>query len=306
MFKCECGREFENGQSFNGHKSHCRIHYLAKYGNDKKYNEQFKACTERIGIGSKKQQKQLLQQKNDQLLAWLDSKPTCEHCGKVMTEKFGSGRFCCRACANGHKHSEETKQKIAEAVAQTMQNRWAEHPEIWCKDKTFHQKRYCSLCGKEIKRVGKTDLCQNCLRHTEEGRAITSAKGKDSYQLMLSRGSHVGWQSRNITSYAETFWETVLTNNNIEFTREVPVKHDKSNYFLDFFFEVNGKKVDLEIDGKQHAYIDRAESDKTRDSYLQSLGYIIYRIPWNEINTQAGKVAMEEKINIFLTFYGSL
>ena len=39
----------------------------------------------------------------------------CEKCGKTVedSEKFGSGRFCSRSCANGHKHSEETKQKIA-------------------------------------------------------------------------------------------------------------------------------------------------------------------------------------------------
>ena len=30
MFKCECGKEFTNPQSFNGHKSNCRIHLEAK------------------------------------------------------------------------------------------------------------------------------------------------------------------------------------------------------------------------------------------------------------------------------------
>ena len=42
----------------------------------------------------------------------------CEACGKSVEDKdkFGSGRFCCRACANGHKHSEETKKKISDAI----------------------------------------------------------------------------------------------------------------------------------------------------------------------------------------------
>ncbi len=46
MFKCECGKTFENAQSFNGHKSHCRIHAeacgkLAEYELRKlKYREQ--------------------------------------------------------------------------------------------------------------------------------------------------------------------------------------------------------------------------------------------------------------------------
>lgn len=29
MYKCECGKEFDNPQSFNGHKSHCKIHAIS-------------------------------------------------------------------------------------------------------------------------------------------------------------------------------------------------------------------------------------------------------------------------------------
>lgn len=25
-YKCECGKEFDNPQKFNGHKSHCQMH----------------------------------------------------------------------------------------------------------------------------------------------------------------------------------------------------------------------------------------------------------------------------------------
>ena len=31
-FKCECGKEFSNPQSFAGHKTHCKQHQIAKYG----------------------------------------------------------------------------------------------------------------------------------------------------------------------------------------------------------------------------------------------------------------------------------
>lgn len=44
---------------------------------------------------------------------WIAEQHTCETCGKVMTEKYGSGRFCCKACANTRRHSEKTKEKIA-------------------------------------------------------------------------------------------------------------------------------------------------------------------------------------------------
>ncbi len=48
---------------------------------------------------------------------WLAEHHTCEKCGKVMTEKFGTGRFCSRACANSKQHSEETRKKITASAA---------------------------------------------------------------------------------------------------------------------------------------------------------------------------------------------
>ena len=29
MHICECGKEFDNAQKFNGHKSHCKVHLKA-------------------------------------------------------------------------------------------------------------------------------------------------------------------------------------------------------------------------------------------------------------------------------------
>ena len=42
----------------------------------------------------------------------------CERCGKVVedSDKFGSGRFCSRSCANSRQHSEETKHKLSIAA----------------------------------------------------------------------------------------------------------------------------------------------------------------------------------------------
>lgn len=47
MYKCECGKEFENAQSFNGHKSHCKIHLYAKYNSNAEciIEEHNKKCT---------------------------------------------------------------------------------------------------------------------------------------------------------------------------------------------------------------------------------------------------------------------
>lgn len=130
--------------------------------------------------------------------------------------------------------------------------------------------------------------------------------GKVVQQRLLAEGTHKGWQSRNITSYAEQFWMRVLDSNKIGYSKEVPVKHGNSNYFLDFVIECEGKLIDLEIDGKQHTYEDRRASDIARDLYLTKCGYLVYRVAWNEVKSKAGADEMKEKIDAFLAFYNSL
>ena len=44
----------------------------------------------------------------------------CEKCGKVVNVKFGSGRFCSRACANSRIQTEETNQKRSNSVKLAM------------------------------------------------------------------------------------------------------------------------------------------------------------------------------------------
>lgn len=113
---CICGKTFTNSQSFNGHKAHCKQHQISKYKTLDYYNDHIEKC---ISARSKGHDSYINKQKlakSDQLKIWLSEQHTCEHCGKAMTEKYGSGRFCCRACANSRKHSEETKQKIGLSV----------------------------------------------------------------------------------------------------------------------------------------------------------------------------------------------
>ena len=228
---------------------------------------------------------------------WIAAQHTCERCGKVMTEKFGSGRFCSQHCASSRIFTEETKQKIRETLDSTLKVK---------EGKSIRTTKHCRVCGKSVKSYNKTGFCSDCLNNTEEGRQALSESGRKGYQTMLENGTHKGWQSRNITSYAEQFWVNVLDNHSIIYEREATVWHGSANYFLDFKLERNGKLIDLEIDGKQHTYEDRAESDKIRDAFLESNGYIVYRVPWNEISSEHGKVLMQQKINDFIEFYNSL
>ena len=129
--------------------------------------------------------------------------------------------------------------------------------------------------------------------------------GKAVQQRLIDAGMHKGWQSRKISSYAEKFWQNVLDSNNITYEREFLVTCNKTHYFLDFKLVCGNKVIDLEIDGKQHTYSDRAESDVIRDTNLTDLGYHVYRIPWNEINSDDGKAKMKQKIEEFLAFYNA-
>ena len=102
MFRCECGKEFEKPNSFNAHKSNCKIHFRAKYGSDDVWNER----QAKRAINSKKTlQENIAKKKQQELFIWIEEKHTCKTCGKVMTEKYGRGVFCSQSCANSHKNS---------------------------------------------------------------------------------------------------------------------------------------------------------------------------------------------------------
>jgi hypothetical protein len=112
-YTCECGKVFTTPNSFNGHKAGCKQHYLIKYGNLDILLAKRKQVALKCSTTNKKVANELKQEKLQQ---WISEKHLCEKCGKVMTEKFGSGRFCSRVCANGRTHSEDTLFKIKQSA----------------------------------------------------------------------------------------------------------------------------------------------------------------------------------------------
>lgn len=141
MLKCECGREFENSQAFNGHKSSCETHLIAKYGDLTLYYERKKV---RAKKASETKSEVAAVRREARLQQWISEQHTCKHCGKIMTEIYGSGNFCCRACANSRDRSDETKAKIRKSVSgtnayfnpDTLEIRYFRSdnvPDGWCK-----------------------------------------------------------------------------------------------------------------------------------------------------------------------------
>ena len=119
-YVCECGKEYTNPQSFNGHKSSCKIHLAAVGKSITKsslYNPESQAKAHATLA------KQHAERRERALKQWISEEHTCEKCGKIMFEKFGSGRFCSRACANTREHSTETKLKQSLAAKANAANK---------------------------------------------------------------------------------------------------------------------------------------------------------------------------------------
>lgn len=176
------------------------------------------------------------------------------------------------------------------------------HKHVFCKTS---DDVYCYECAKKLnKRVYQLYDCNGKRIVSDE----TRLKISKLVQERIKNGTHVGWKVRPIASYPEKFWMNVLKNNNIYFDFNYYISkkslnvNKSSGYFLDFKLY---EKFDLEIDGKQHLYSKRKASDKERDILLKNNGWVVYRILWNEINSDNGKKKMEKKINDFLNYYNN-
>ena len=325
-----CGRELKNKHALKAHEFRCK--------SNPDYEENKKSYTEVM-----KKLQDGARQKPSAYFDYTSNCQKCgkEFTQRTTQSKINRNKHqkcCCRACANSRVKTDEVKKKTREALNNFYKSigksRNSDNPEhsINC-SKSHHEtckhnrckevlNHECMYCGKKIRAKYKKDVyCYECaklrglkniLLYDDDGKQISSDNRREAsrkvQQKLLKEGRHKGWQSRNIISYPEKFWMEVLKNNNIDYSfnhvikkSELGVENDNSNYFLDFLIDGN---IDLEIDGKQHKYADRAESDKVRDELLSKNGYTVYRVEWNEINTEVGKQHMKEKIETFLKFIG--
>lgn len=235
----------------------------------------------------------------------------CLNCGKEITGKNRFiKKFCSLSCSASYNNkqrnpiTEEQKKKISETLLKNNANAKGltleEYIAIPRKgNRKLKVKRICKICGKQF--WSKNPNANYCSPKCAGNDPEVKQKLRDKVEERKQNGTFSGWQSRNIISYPEQFWIKVLNDHNITYIRE---DFSTKKYFLDFLIDKNGKKIDLEIDGKQHK--DRKDHDKERDEYLTNLGYIVYRIGWNSINNQKGKDLMKLKIDTFLNYYNNI
>ena len=302
IYQCICGKTFTKSQSFNAHKSQCRQHLLSKYGDDDSVNRVIHRANNNgmMSIEAQKRHNNAIERKKLQLEQWISEQHTCERCGKVMTEYYGSGRFCSRKCANSKPHSNESKAKISNTLKNTCHNK--DYSDIY-KNKTY----FSYIDGNDvIVKLKDIDFCEdgwipgNLKRRYNIRQTIKNTIGDYAIEQLRYESGYLHGRR----SYAEMFWKSVLDNNNISYIEQYPVKslNKYGMYRLDFYIE--DKRLDLEIDGELHELCE--DKDVQRTEYLQSLGIQTYRIKWVNPNNDKRSLIVKQQIDDFIAYLNAL
>ena len=241
MYICECGKEFDNPQKFNGHKQGCKVHLELKYGSIEAYYA-IKNRGHAAGVETKK--KQAANHKAQREIDWISEQHTCERCGKVMTEKYGSGRFCSRSCANSREFSVETNLKRSKTTAKTIIDKnllnYQNNPNfcVICNQPLPYSKRFNKTCCKACKLVYQSDIMKNVIK--ESGLHLTAIK-KYKY------GFYNGIECDSSWELAYVLYELDHGKNVIRNTDCFPYTYNNEihSYFPDFIVD----NVYVEIKG---------------------------------------------------------
>lgn len=119
MFKCKCGKTFEKRQALYGHQSHCEINL-----GPERYKKILIKNKEIGEKSSKTLKKQFKEKKENELKKWINEKHKCEKCGKIMTEKYASGRFCSIQCSKSFSslsNNEQRKKNVQKSIIKAIE-----------------------------------------------------------------------------------------------------------------------------------------------------------------------------------------
>lgn len=245
-YVCECGKEFDNPQAFNGHKSHCKIHQELKHGSLDYLEEVNKIRQKKQSTTLKTKNKQ---NKSKELQNWILEKHVCETCGKVMIEKYGSGRFCSKSCASSKLQSIKSKAKISNSINSSIKFKSA----IKSRRDTYIKQYYlspnlCKYCGKPLPyELRNRNTCSDeCLKI-----ALSTPNNSPRPQFMF--GTYKGIKcdsSWELAFLVYNFDMGILIERNkqhFDYTHK-GVKH---HYYPDFiinniYYEIKGRITDID------------------------------------------------------------
>lgn len=240
-YVCICGKVFDNPQKFNGHKSNCKVHLLNKYGNLDAYREKHKRTADKISASMIQYR---ANQKNAKLNQWISEQHKCEHCGKIMTEYYASGRFCCTQCAKAFSTAskrEEINNKLR------LQNN-LEHR---------YRVARCSVCNADV-HVGVTAnindyICKRCRKllsdSNREARLLSRYKLGQEYHLSESPYSEFDTLYLNYDFRNDPYVYLVKHDNAGKDIKRCKVYLYRYNIELELHRRLNSNEVIHHIDG---------------------------------------------------------
>lgn len=214
----------------------------------------------------------------------------CEYCGNSLNKKQKKVKFCSRACSNKgvvRIRTLESKKKLSSSLRNTN------------KDKVENSRKRiftCEYCGNEYSNIrrGNKRFCgsDDCWKKAK------SEGSKKAAETQRKMGYAIGWKVRTKEpSYPEKYFIELLNSYNIEYNRELFVY----KWFIDF--ALSGRKIALEIDGKQHDEPKRKKSDLMKDAYLVNAGWEVIRIRWYNPINEKNKNLLYSQIDSFLQKY---
>ena len=102
MYKCVCGKQFNSSYAINGHKAGCLVYLSTKTSNARELlNDRYSRSSKSCKLVMKRKSDEISLKHKHEIEVWISEQHKCEKCGKIMTEYYGSGRFCSSYCARG-------------------------------------------------------------------------------------------------------------------------------------------------------------------------------------------------------------
>lgn len=237
IYQCECGRQYDNPQAYNGHKSHCIIHMQCNGKYDKFLEDDYNRHENlRKTVTNQVKERQLIksQQQQEELEQWISEYHKCEKCGKVMTEKYGSGRFCSINCQNSHIVSEDLRNRISSSVRQHKQiaTQQLKQQKI---ENYYSNPSFCVVCNTQLPYEFKDrkTCSQDCLKK------LISIKNKDS--VHKHNGNH-NTRTRGHSKYGtykgfhcDSSWELAI----VVYCKEHNIQIERNNTGFPYTYENN-------------------------------------------------------------------
>ena len=283
-YKCVCGKEFTEPNKFNSHKNNCEKHIINKYGSFEKYNI---LRTRNSFLGGIKNHINYINKKENELQNWISEKHTCERCGKVMTEKFGSGRFCSRACANSHIQTGDINLKRSVTYKNKVVSNYNNNPKV------------CKICGKPLNyKKRKSNYCNICLTK------IRSEKAKQKHfgGITKGHGNGKGGVYKNIR--CDSKYELLFLIYHLEILKVNIIRNKKYFNYISFDGKVHKFYPDFYLPDS-NTYIEIKGYYQENTSYKLE-GMKKYNVNFNILYWEDIKIYLEDIKNKFNVSYFTL